>query len=214
MNGILNKRLKIVTGIGVDGDAVLEDRSIDSLLDVLYRRAERLVADQEIRDRLAPAFREFLLHIVRYFDDSGEMDEYVLANIMTALATSDNHGPAVHGVEDYSTFIRRLNPADPDTDTYFVIGRAGRLSDPGCPLEEMANHGWRSRVPKEQLHMFHAFRFARSKDTARDAPRIPVWDFERMIPQAVAADSALEEAFLDVVFSDGAWELYQRKIAA
>ena len=62
--------------------------------------------------------------------------------------------------------------------------------------------------------MFHAFHYARSRDTARDAPRIPVEAFRRLIPAEITGGSALEQAFLDVCFSDGAWELYQLKLAA
>ncbi len=214
MNKTSKTKLKIVTEVGADGVAVLEARTIDRLLGVLFRRANRLVTDAKMCEKLKPLLREFVFNIIEYFDDTGDLDEYVMTNIMTALATSDSHGPGPHGVEDYSTFIRRLNPTDVDSDSYFIIGRAGRITDPGCPLKALENKQWRSRIPYQQLVMFHAFRYARSKDQARDAPRIPVWDLRRLIPEAINADSILEEAFVDVVFSDGAWELYQLRLAA
>jgi hypothetical protein len=209
------RSLLIVTAVGEDGKPVLEERTIDNLLEVLCRRANRLVEDRETCERLRPAFREFVYNIVEYFDDCGELDEYVMTNIMTALATSDNHGPSYHGVEDYSTLVRRPNPTDPDTDRYFVIGREGRIDDPGCPLEQMEkNSGWLAGVPSAQQHMFRAFHYARSKDATRGAPRIPVEDLRDLVPKEIKNDPVLEEAFLDVCFSDGAWELYQLKLAA
>jgi hypothetical protein len=36
----------------------------------------------------------------------------------------------------------------------------------------------------------------------------------RLVPEEIYSNSILEESFLDVVFSDGAWELYQRKLTA
>ena len=62
--------------------------------------------------------------------------------------------------------------------------------------------------------MFRAFHLSRSMDTARAAPRIPVDDFLCLVPGEVKGDPVLEEAFMDVCFSDGAWELYQFRQAA
>jgi hypothetical protein len=178
-------------------------------------RANRLIGDQETCEKLKPSFREFIHNIVGYFNDSGEMDEYVMRNIMTALATADTHGEGPHGIEDYSTFIRRLNPTDPDADRFFVVGRAGSINDPECPLRELEGDiETLSEIPPAQLHMFHAFHHARSMDVTRGAPRIPVDDLWRLLPDEIKGDSVLEEAFLDVCFSDGAWELYQVKLAA
>jgi hypothetical protein len=143
------------------------------------------------------------------------MGEYVMTNIMTALATADTHGEGPHGTEDYSTFIRRFNPTDPDTDRFFVVGRAGNINDPKCPLRELEGDiESLSEIPSAQLHMFYAFHHARSMDATRGAPRIPVDDFWRLVPDEIKSDQVLEEAFLDVCFSDGAWELYQLKLAA
>lgn len=215
MKTLSERSLLIVTAVGEGGKPVLGERTIDKLLEVLCRRANRLVEERDTRERLRPAFREFVNNIVEYFDDSGELDEYVMTNIMTALATSDNHGPSCHGVEDYSTLIRRPNPTDPDTDRYFVIGREGRINDPSCPLEELEKNSERlAGIPPAQLHMFRAFHYARSKDVTRGAPRIPVEDLRALVPKEIKNDPVLEEAFLDVCFSDGAWELYQLKLAA
>jgi hypothetical protein len=209
------RKLRIVTGLESDRTPVLEERTVDGVLEVLCRRANRLVKDREIREALRPALKTFVHNVVGYFRDSGELDDYTTANILTALITADSHGPSQHGVEDYSTFIRRLNPTDPNADTYFVIGRAGRINDPDCPLKEMEQQGsGLSNVPAAQLHMFHAFHYARSIDTGRDAPKIQVEDFRSLVPQEIVGESALEEAFLEVCFSDGAWELYQLKLAA
>jgi hypothetical protein len=211
----MNTPIKIVTGLNDDRTPLLEERTTDKLLEVLCRRANRLVDDRETCERLRPAFREFVYNVIGYFEHTGELDDYTLANIKTALVTADNHGPSNHGVEDYSTFIRRLNPTDPETDRYFVVGREGNISDPGCPMKQLENNNeMLANIPTAQLHMFQAFYYARSQDVTRGAPRIPVEDFEVLVPEEIKSDPVLEEAFLDVVFSDGAWELYQLKLAA
>lgn len=205
----------IVTDLKEDRTPLLEERTVDKLLEVLCRRANRLVEDRETCERLRPALEKFVHNVVEYFNASGDLDEYTLTNIMTALVTADNHGPGNHGVEDYSTFIRRLNPTDPDTDRFFVVGREGSISDPGCPMKQLENNSEElARIPRAQLHMFQAFYYARSKDVTRGAPRIPVEDFEDLVPEEIKNDPVLEEAFLDVALSDGAWELYQLKLAA
>lgn len=215
MDTAMTRGAKVVTGLGPDRTAILETRTIDSLLNVLCRRAHRLVGDPEVCERLRPSFRQFVRNMVGYFEERGELDEYVLINIMTALATADNHGPGIHDVEDYSTLIRRLNPTEPASDSYFIIGREGSVGDPGCPLHGMDRPGLAlAQAPEGQLHMFLAFYHARSRDVTRGAPRIPVDVFRRLIPGEIANDSELECAFLDVCFSDGAWELYQLKLAA
>ena len=209
------QRLRVVTGLDGDRRAVLEETSIDELLQTLCNRTHRLIGDQETCQKLKPSFREFIYNIVGYFKDSGEMDEYAMTNIMTALATADTHGEGPYGIEDYSTFIRRLNPTDPHTDRFFVVGRAGSINDPECPLRELEGDNEKmSEIPRAQLHMFYAFHHARSMDVTRGAPRIPVDDFWKLVPDQIKADPVLEEAFLDVCFSDGAWELYQLKCAA
>lgn len=211
----MNTPTTIVTGLKDDRTPLLGERTIDGLLEVLCRRANRLVEDRGTCERLRPAFREFVNSVVEYFDASGDLDEYTLTNIMTALVTADNHGNGSHGVEDYSTFIRRLNPTDPDTDKYFIVGREGRIDDPSCPLTELENSGeGLEHIPEAQLHMFQAYYYARSLDVTRGAPRIPTEELVRLVPGEIGGDPVLEEAFLDVVFSDGAWELYQLKLAA
>jgi hypothetical protein len=215
MDNAMTMEAKIVTGLGPDRTAIVETRTIDSLLDVLCRRAHRLVGDPEVCERLRPSFRQFVRNMVGYFEERGELDEYLLTNIMAALATADNHGPGGHDVEDYSTFIRRLNPTDPASDSYFIIGREGRVGDPGCPLHGMGRPGRAlAQAPEGKLHVFVAFYHARSRDVSRAAPRIPVEVFRRLVPEEIASDPELECAFLDVCFSDGAWELYQLKLAA
>ena len=62
--------------------------------------------------------------------------------------------------------------------------------------------------------MYRTFYFARSQDVTQGAPRIPVEDFIGLVPPEIQSDPDLEEDFLDVCFSDGAWELYQLKFAA
>lgn len=211
----LEKKLQIVIGIRDNGEALLEERTVDKLLDILYLRADRLIHHHETCEKLRPALRKFVSRIVEYFTETGEMDDYVLVNIMAALVTADCHGFSDHGVEDYSTFIRRLNPSDVNSDRYFLVGRAGSINDQKCPLQEMEkNSDYLSKTPKARLHMFHAIHHARSKDVSRGAPRIPAEDFMRLVPEEIYGDPSLEEAFLDAAFSDGAWELYQRKLTA
>jgi len=215
MKKLLEQRLRVVTGLDDDRRAVLEESSIDELLLTLCIRTNRLIGDRENCEKLKPTFREFIYNIVGYFNDSGEMDDYVMTNIMTALATADTHGEGPHGLEDYSTFIRRLNPTDPDTDRFFVVGRAGSIDDPECPLRELEGDIEKLyEIPPAQLHMFYAFHHARSMDVTRGAPKIVVDDFWSLVPDAIKCDPVLEEVFLDVCFSDGAWELYQLKVAA
>lgn len=215
MHTLFNKRLRIVTGLTEDGLAIHGERTVDKLLEVLSRRADRLVDDRDTRERLRPALRAFVYNVVEYFAECGELDEYVMTNIMTALATSDSHGPSAQGVEDYSTFIRRPNPIDPDTFKHFVVGRDGRIDDPGCPLNHVGRRsGALANIPAAQLLVFRAFHFARSKDATRGAPRIPVEVLRDLVPVAVRSSPVLEDALLDVCFSDGAWELYQLRLAA
>jgi hypothetical protein len=194
---------------------LLEEKTIDKLLDVLHLRANRIINHHETCEKLRPALRRFVSNIVKYFTKTGEMDDYVMTNIMTALATAESHGFSDHGIENYSTFIRRLNPSDADSDRYFIIGRAGIINDQKCLLEEgEKNSDYLLKMPKAKLYMFHAFHYARSKNVWRGAPRIPVEDFMRLVPEEIYSDPILEEAFLDVAFSDGAWELYQCKLTA
>jgi len=215
MTQLMRRRLRIVTGLDDDRRAFVEESSIDSLILTLCGRADRLVTGRETAERLKPLLGEFTYNIVEYFIESGEMDEYVMTNVMTALATADAHVEGPHGIEDLSTFIRRLNPTDPETDRFFVIGRAGRISDPECPLGELeADVDTLSEIPRAQLHMFYAYHHARSLDATRGAPRIPANEFWRLVPDAIRRDPVLEDAFLDVCLSDGAWELYQLKLAA
>ncbi len=215
MTQFMGGRLRIVTGLDDDRRALFEERSIERLILTLCRRADRLIAARETAEQLKPLLGEFTYNIVEYFDQSGEMDDYVMTNIMTALVTADAHGEGPHGIEEFSTFIRRLNPTDLDTNRFFVVGRAGRISDPDCPLGELeAEADTLSQVSPPQLHVFYAYHHARSLDTTRDAPRIPAEDFARLVPDEIRRDPVLEEAFLDVCLSDGAWELYQLKLAA
>jgi hypothetical protein len=150
-----------------------------------------------------------------YFKNAGELDDYVLTNIITALSLADRHSEASHGTVDFSTLIRRPNPTQPDSEDYFVVGREGRVDDPACPMRRLATQPSEvSRVPREQLEVFFGFYHARRPDPERGAPRIRVEDFRDLVPPEIRADSALEEAFTDVCLSDGAWELYRRKVAA
>ncbi|OGR10355.1 MAG: hypothetical protein A2341_22830 [Deltaproteobacteria bacterium RIFOXYB12_FULL_58_9] len=211
-NIFFEQKVPVVIGLGEDRKAILGEETIDNLLMVLCQRAHRLVDDPSTCERLRPAFGKFLHNVVEHFNNSGELDDYTLTNIMTALVTADNRGPAKHGMEDYSTLIRCLNPTDPDAGKYFIIGREGSINDPECPLNEMQNNGvGLERVPAAQLHMFYAFYYARAMDVSRGAPKILVDDFFALIPEEILDDPTLEEALLDVCFSDGAWELYQMR---
>jgi hypothetical protein len=212
---LLRRKLPVVTSIDETGRAIVRQRNIDTLLAVLERRSRRLVASRETRERLRPGLRRFVCNIVTYFDDRKLLDDVQLSSIMAALVTADDHNRAPQGVVDHSTFIRILNPTDPESDEYFIIGRAGKLSDAACPLSELEGHqGGLPRIPRSQLHMFRAFHFSRSMDATKGAPRIPVGDFLRLVPEEVKSDPVLGEAFMDVCFSDGAWELYQLRQAA
>lgn len=204
----------VVTGIDNERNALVEETTVRELLEVLHRRAGRLVTDRIVRERLFPVLTDLVTNLIVYLCHAGELDNYVLTNIMTSLATADSHDHGGNGQQDYSTFIRRLNPADPESWNVLIIGRSGRIHDPDCPLREMETDAARlSQVPRSQLHVFRAYHHARSMDVTRGAPRIPVEDFLLLVPEQVKADPVLEEALLDVCFSDGAWELYQRRIA-
>jgi len=205
----------IVTGLNEDRSPKFEKRTLDALLDVLYRRANRLVRDRQVYEHLRRGLKEFVYSIVDYFAHDGQLDDYVMTNILTALVTADSHGPSTHGVEDYSTFVRRLNPTDPESYDFFVIGREGRVDDSGCPLStDQRSTGELTGIPPAQLHVFWAYFYARSRNVSRGAPRIPVDDLNQLVPAWLRSDPRIEEAFLDVCFSDGAWELYQLKLAA
>jgi hypothetical protein len=150
-----------------------------------------------------------------YFRDSGQLDDFTLTNIVTALSLSDSHGEVSYGTTDYSTLIRRPNPTHPDSDDYFVVGREGRVDDPACPMKQLEAHPEAiSQIPREQLSVFFGFFHARQSDSSRGAPKIRVEDFRDLLPLDIRTDPVLEEAFTEVCLSDGAWELYQWKIAA
>ncbi|UCE65845.1 MAG: hypothetical protein JSU85_13445 [Candidatus Zixiibacteriota bacterium] len=205
----------IVTGFDEGLRVHKGDQAIIKLFNVLHKRARRLVADKATRRRLNPLLRKFVCNLVMYFKDAGELDDFTLTNITTALSLADSHGEAMHGTIDYSTLIRRPNPAHPDSDNYFVVGREGRLDDPGCPIKQLeARPTEMLQIPQEQLGVFFGFYHARQQDPERGAPKIPVEDFGDLVPREIRTDPVLEEAFTDVCLSDGAWELYQRKIAA
>lgn len=212
---IIKKTATIVTGLDEAFHYQTGDRTILSLFRVLHRRAVRIVHNKITRRRLNPFLRKFVCNLVMYFRDSGELDDFTLTNIAAALSFADSHGKAPHGTMDYSTLIRRPNPTHPDSDNYFVIGREGRVDDPECPIKQLeANPETILQIPPEQLGVFFGFYHARQKDPERGAPRIRVKDFSNLVPSEIKADPVLEEAFTDVCLSDGAWELYQRKIAA
>jgi hypothetical protein len=150
-----------------------------------------------------------------HFKRAGDLDEFNLTNIVTALSLADSHSEASHGSVDHSTLIRRPNPTQSDTDSYFVVGREGRANDPACPLKRLASDPSEiAQMPREQLDVFYGFYHARLLNPARSAPKIRVEDFADLVPREIREDPVLEEAFTDVCLSDGAWELYQRKIAA
>jgi hypothetical protein len=211
----IKRSATIVTGLDESLSAYTDDRAILSLFSVLHKRAGRLVRDKMTRRRLNPLLRKFVCNLVKYFNDMGELDDFTLTNIITALSLADNHSKASHGIMDHSTLIRRPNPAHPDSDEYFVIGREGRVDDPSCPMKQLdANPTEISQIPREQLAVFFGFYHARQRDPKRGAPRIRVDDFRDLVPREIRTDDELEEAFTEVCLSDGAWELYQRKIAA
>jgi len=204
------QKVHVVTGVDDAGSPTLREETIDALLHVLWRRTDRLIDDSHIAKRLKQLLGQFVCNVVSHFARNGELDRYVYANILAALVTADNHGRARHGVEDYSTFVRRPNPTQVDADRYFIIGRSGKVSDTDCPLNAIGQaKSELLGMPRAKLHMFYAFHHARSRDVERGAPKIPVDQFVELIPEEIRADVALEEAFLDVCLSDGAWELYQ-----
>lgn len=211
---IVKKDATIVTGLDEAFQYRTGDRTILSLFRVLHRRAFRLVHDKTTRRRLNPLLMKFVCNLVMYFRDSGELDDFTLINIVTALSLADSHDKAPHGIMEYSTLIRRPNPTHQDSDDYFVIGREGRIDDPDCPIKQLrANPETILQTPQEQLSVFIGFYHARRSDPERGAPRICIEDFRNLVPPEIKADPELEEAFTDVCLSDGAWELYQRKIA-
>jgi hypothetical protein len=212
---VIKRNATIVTGLDDSLRVRTGDRAILTLFKVLHRRAIRLVPDTTTRRRLNPLLREFVCNLVMYFKDAGELDDYTLTNVITALSLADSHGEAAHGATDYSTLIRRPNPSRPDSDDYFVVGREGRADDPACPLKRLeASDAEMAQIPREELSVYFGFYHARRLAPSRGAPRIPVEDFRDLVPREILTVPALEEAFTDVCLSDGAWELYHRKIAA
>ncbi len=211
----IQRTTTIVTGLDGSLRVHTGNRSLASLFAVLHRRAGRLVRDTTTRRRLQPLLVGFVCNLVMYFRDSGELDDFTLTNIVTALSLADSHGSAPHGTVDYSTFIRRPNPTHPDSDDYFVVGREGRADDPSCPMKRLGVGSTEiSQIPRDQLNVFFGFYHARQPEPARGAPKILVDDFRDLVPHEIRADPVLEEAFTDVCLSDGAWELYYRRIAA
>lgn len=211
----IKKTATIVTGLDEAFQYQTGDRTLLSLFKVLHQRACRLVHDKNIRRRLNPILRTFVCNLIMHFRDSGELDDFTLTNLITALSLSDTYDKTPYGTVDYSTLIRRPNPTQPDSDNFFIVGREGRINDPACPMKQLeANPRTISQVPREQLSVFIGFFHARQMDPSRGAPKIGVEDFRDLVPSEIKADPNLEEAFTDVCFSDGAWELYQRKVAA
>jgi hypothetical protein len=211
----IKRTTTILTGLDESRRIQTGQRAILQLFIVLHRRARRLVPDRMTRLRLNPLLRKFICNLVTYFNDTGELDDFTLTNIVTALSLADSHGEEEHGTTDYSTLIRRPNPVHPDSDDYFIVGREGRIDDPSCPIRRLdANPAEMWQIPREQLSVFYGFYHARRSDPERGAPRIRVEDFRDLIPHEIGIDPLLEEAFTDVCFSDGAWELYHRKVAA
>ena len=205
----------IVTGLDESLQVHTGDRPIAVLFNVLHRRAGRLVRDRDIRRKLHPLLRKFVCNLVMYFKDAGELDDFTLTNIVTALSLADSHAAGSPDMIEYSTLIRRPNPTHPDSDNYFVVGREGRAGDAACPLRLLDERPDEIlKVPREQLKVLYGFYHSRRPDPQRSAPRIRVEDFRDLVPREIRADPALEEAFTDVCLSDGAWELYQRRIAA
>jgi hypothetical protein len=203
--------LTVLVVIGVDHNLrpLLKEIALSSLLKVLYVRARRLVRNHEIREQLQEPLYEFVYNIVQYFASRQMLDNYTLTNLATALICADAHGTGHAGPEDFSTFIRRLNPTDPGTDSFFILGREGKADDPQCPIRTM-DRADLQLLSDAQLHMYLAFYHARLMNAERGAPRIPIDDIWGLIPQTITNQPILEEAFLDVCFSDGAWELYHR----
>lgn len=206
---------EVVTAVDDSQQVQIGERAIISLFGVLHRRAGRLVPDRKVRRELHPLLRMFVCNLVIHFKSTGELDDFNLTNIVTALSLADRHSEASHGPVDHSTLIRRPNPTHPDADDYFVVGREGRINDPTCPMTRLAAHpSEMANIPKEQLDVFYGFYHARQADPLRDAPRIRVEEFGSLVPREIRENVVLEEAFTDVCLSDGAWELYHRKVAA
>ena len=211
----IKRSATIVTGLDESLYVYTGDRAIRTLFNVLHRRTGRLVRDKTTRRRLNPLLRKFVCNLVMYFKDSGKLDDFTLTNIITALSLADSHGKTSYGTIDYSTLIRRPNPAHPESEDYFVMGREGWANDPACPIKQLNERATElSQIPREQLSVLYGFYHARQPDPARGAPKIRIEDFRELVPPEIRADRMTEEAFTDVCLSDGAWELYQRKIAA
>lgn len=211
----ISQSTEIVTAVDDSFQIQTRKRAISNLFSVLHRRAGRLVTDRQVRRRLHPLLIKFVCNVVMYFKNADMLEDFNLANIITALSLADHHRDALHGTVDFSTLIRRPNPAQPDADDYFVVGREGRINDPACPMRHLNAHpSEMSRMPREQLDVFLGFYYARQLNPYRSAPKIRVEDFADVVPREIRENSVLGEAFTDVCLSDGAWELYQRKVVA
>jgi hypothetical protein len=211
----IKRTATIVTGLDESLRVQTGERTILALFIILHKRARRLISDRTTLHRLNPLLRKFVCNLVMYFKNTGELDDFILTNIITALSLADSYGETEHGQMDYSTLIRRPNPALPDSDDYFIVGREGRIDDPSCPIKKLdANPAEMWQIPREQLSVFYGFYHARRPEPARGAPRIRVDDFRDLVPLEIRTDPSLEEAFTEVCLSDGAWDLYYRKVAA
>lgn len=174
--------------------------SLSDVICVLDRRIERLI-ESDMIEKVKLCVHEFVNNVFDYFVKTERMDNFTLKNLLTALNVSDVHGFNKKGESiDYSTFIRKLNPTEQDSEKYFVIGRFGSINGSECTEKSMLD------VSVAEKFMMMSFYHARKDEPDRGAPLIPVEDFAKLLPKV--DDDCISEGLLDVCFSDGAWELF------
>ncbi|UCC44775.1 MAG: hypothetical protein JSU65_02275, partial [Candidatus Zixiibacteriota bacterium] len=99
----ISQSTEVVTAVDDSLQVQTGERAIVSLFGVLHRRAGRLVPDRRVRRKLHPLLRKFVCNLVMHFKSAGELDDFNLTNIITALSLADRHGEASHGSVDHST---------------------------------------------------------------------------------------------------------------
>jgi hypothetical protein len=188
--------------IDIDKYDTTVERAMEPLMDRIYDVTDGPAQREQVRT----VVKEFVNNVVAYFQ-AREMDDYMLANLLTALLCSNKKGePMIMGKmsfgEHYSTFIRVPDLGTEDHEKFFVVGRDGDVEE--CVLssnEVMDNISRNSPL----LFVYTAFKDVRDREDGNGAPRIPRADMVELVPAAVRGDEDLFETFSEVCLSDWAY---------
>jgi hypothetical protein len=182
------------------------DTSVGRALESLIYRINDVTKNNKERDQLRAITEEFVHNVVTYFQTKG-MDDYTLANLLTALLCSNKKGqPMTMGKmsfgEHYSTFIRVPDVGTEDHEEFFVVGRDGDVEDCVLSSKEVVDKISRN---SQLLFVYTAFKDVRDREDGNGSPRIPRADMIELVPAAVRGDEELFELFAEVCLSDGAY---------